>query len=318
MAKYSLKFRLEYVAIRCAAKLLRGMPRELALVCGSRLGQLARWLVPKRRRLAEDNLQRAFPNFDRKQIAALARANFIHFGVSAVEMMRLDLFDAQNGDLERYFDVDLDEMGKAHDLGRGVIMLSGHFGFWEVALFALKQHGYQVDMVVKPMKNPLVDSYFEKLRRVNAHDVLDSRKGARRIIKALEQGNLLAILLDQHISPPGSIPVDFFGRKAYTTTAITNLAMKYQIPVVPTFCQRLKTNRYKLWAEPMILLEGEGEEALRANTQLLTDRIEAGIRSDITQWFWMHKRWRVPPAEPAGEAKEHKQEARGPRPEAKG
>ena len=77
--------------------------------------------------------------------------------------------------------------------------------------------------------------------------------------------------------------------------------MKYKVPVVPTFCQRLDTNRYKLWAEPMLLLEGEGQEALQANTQLLTDKIEAVIRKDITQWFWMHKRWRVPPAQSAEE-----------------
>jgi KDO2-lipid IV(A) lauroyltransferase len=294
MTDISLKFRCEYWLVQRLAALVRWMPRELSLALGGQLGLLAWRLLSKRRKLAKDNLRQAFPQFDRKQIAGLTRANFIHVGISAAEMLRLDLFNAAKGDLDRYFDVDLEEMRKAHALGRGVIMLSGHFGFWEVGSFPLQQHGYQVDLVAKPMKNPLVDGYFKQLRKVYGHDVLDSRKGARRVLKSLQQGHLVAVLLDQHISPPGSIPVDFFGRKAYTTTAITNLAMKYQIPVVPTFCQRLKTNRYKLWAEPMLLLHGQGEAALRDNTQLLTDTLEDGIRNDITQWFWMHKRWRIP------------------------
>lgn len=309
MANHSLKFKLEYAALCLVARLLRGMPRDLALLTGNRLGQLARWLLPKRRRLAEANLQHAFPQFSHKQIAALARANFLHVGVSVAEMLRLDLFDVAKGDVERYYDLEIEELRKAHELGRGVILLSGHFGFWEMGIFPLTQQGYQVDLVAKPMKNPLVDAYFEKLRKAHAHEVINSRNGARQILRALQQGHLVAILLDQHISPPGSVPVDFFGRKAYTTTAITNLAMRYQIPVVPIFCQRLKTNRYRLWAEPMLLLEGEGEDALQANTQLLTDRIEAGIRNDITQWFWMHKRWRTP--------KKHAGEAQDPRSGAK-
>ena len=69
--------------------------------------------------------------------------------------------------------------------------------------------------------------------------------------------------------------------------------MKYQIPIVPVFCLRQEDDRYRTWAEPMLLLEGQGSEAVAANTQLLTDKIEAAVRKDVSQWFWMHKRWRV-------------------------
>jgi KDO2-lipid IV(A) lauroyltransferase len=108
----------------------------------------------------------------------------------------------------------------------------------------------------------------------------------------LQSGRAIGLLLDQHISPPGSVQVDFFGRKAYVTTAITNMAMKYRIPIVPTFCLRRPDNRFDLWIEPLLLLEGEGETALTENTQYLTRIIEQAIRRDPGQWFWMHKRWR--------------------------
>ncbi|MDX2481221.1 MAG: lysophospholipid acyltransferase family protein, partial [Desulfuromusa sp.] len=80
---------------------------------------------------------------------------------------------------------------------------------------------------------------------------------------------------------------------AYTTTAIANMAMKYQIPIVPVFFLRQPDDRYKVWAEPMLMLTGEGEDAVIENTQRLTNIIEAAVRKDVSQWFWMHKRWRV-------------------------
>ena len=196
MTAISLKFRSEYLAIRLAAAVFRRLPRELCIRIGGRLGLLAWMLLTKRRQLAEENLQQAFPEWNWTRVRNMAAANFQHVGVSAVEMLRIDLLGAEKGDLERYFDVDLEEMRKAHALGRGVIMLSGHFGFWEVGSFPLQQHGYKVDLVAKPMKNPLTGHYFDSLRKIYGHDVLDSRKGARRIIKSLQQGHLAAVLLD--------------------------------------------------------------------------------------------------------------------------
>lgn len=299
MAKHSLKFRLEYFAVLMVSKLVRRVPRPIAIMLGSWLGTLAWQILRKRRRLAVENLRRAFPEFDRKQIRGLARANFIHVGISAVDMLRSDMFQPGSKDLERYFDLEgLEHMQKAHDLGRGVIMLSAHFGSWEVIHFPLNEFGFKVDPVAKPMKNPLVGELVTRSRETYGGKELNSRKGARRTLKSLQAGRIVAILLDQHISPPGSIPTRFFGRLGYTTTAITSMAMRYQIPIVPVFCQRLPSYRYKLWAEPMLLLEGEGEEAVNANTQLLTDIIESAVRQDITQWFWMHKRWRVPEDQP--------------------
>jgi KDO2-lipid IV(A) lauroyltransferase len=171
--------------------------------------------------------------------------------------------------------------------------MTGHLGFWELGAFILPKLGIPCDIVAKPMKNPLTDAYLTHIRTQFGSQVLNSRKGARRILKSLQKNRVVGVLLDQHISPPGSVATKFFGRNAYTTSAITNLAMKYQIPVVPVFCLRQDDNRYKVWAEPMLMLKGEGSDAIAANTQMLADIIERAIRKDVSQWFWMHKRWRV-------------------------
>lgn len=294
MTKITLKFRLEYWAVRLIAMLLRRLPRATALKLGGRLGLLAGMLLPRRRKLAEENLRRAFPEWSRRQVQTMAWANFQHVGLCGAEMLRQDMFRSGSGDLEQYFEmVDQHYLQEALALGRGAILLTGHFGFWEAGFFALPETGIKFDAVTKPLKNPLTDEYFTNIREAFGARTLDSRKGARRILKALQEGSSVAILLDQHISPPGSVPTEFFGRMAYTTTAITNMAMKYQIPVVPTFCHRTPENRYKIWSEPMLLLEGKGDAAIARNTQLLTEVIEKVVRRDPAQWFWVHKRWRV-------------------------
>ncbi len=281
--------------MKLVAALMRRLPRETVLTLGGRLGLLAGMLLTKRRKLAEENLRRAFPEWSAQRVATMVWANFQHIGLCGVEMLRLDMFRSGSDDLEQYFEmVDQHYLQEALALGRGVIVLTGHFGFWEAGFFAMPESGFKFDAVTKPLKNPLTDAYFNNIREAFGVRTLDSRKGARRVFKALQEGSSVAILLDQHISPPGSVPTEFFGRMAYTTTAITNMAMKYQIPVVPTFCHRTAANRYKIWSEPMLMLEGEGEDAIVRNTQLLTDKIEEVVRRDPAQWFWVHKRWRVP------------------------
>ena len=285
------KHRLEYVALLAIAPLIRALPRPLALRFGSGIGGLSHWLLRARRALAEDNVRQAFPDWPSQQVSAMVKQNFEHLGMSAVDFLRLDLFTAD--DLEKNFDIQgFEHLHEALAMKRGVILLTGHLGFWEVGNFVFPTLGIPLDNIAKPLKNRLADAYFHRIRTHFGADIINSRKGARQILKSLQAGHAIGLLLDQHISPPGSIQVDFFGRKAYVTTAITNLAMKYQIPIVATFCLRQPDNRYKAWFEPPLLLAGDGEAALTENTQYLTNIIEQAIRRDPGQWFWMHKRWR--------------------------
>lgn len=293
MTRISVKHRIEYLALLIIAALVRSLPRRAALALGRILGRWSMWFLPGRYRLAKDNMTQALPDMDPATIKDNLRKNFEHIGISGVEMLRLDMFKPGSQDLQKYFDIkDLCQLRKALTLKRGVILLTGHLGFWEIGLFVLPELGIPFDVVAKPLKNPLTDRYFERIRKAFGVEVLESRKGARRIIKALQAEHVVGILLDQHISPPGSVATEFFGRKAYTTTAITSMAMKYQIPVVPVFCLRQMDDRYHIWAEPMMILADDGDHAVERNTQLLTDKIEEAIRKDVSQWFWMHKRWR--------------------------
>ncbi len=296
MVSISIKYRAEYLALRIFSALVRCLPRQTALALGQTVGWLLLWVLRSRYRLAKENMSIALPELSAAAIEKNVRKNFEHIGICGVEMLRLDMFKSGGDDLQRYFELlDLHHLEDAIALKKGVIILTAHLGFWEIGQFVFPELGIPFDVVAKPMKNPLSDHFFEELRTSFGTGVINSRKGARRILKSLQEQRVVGILLDQHISPPGSVVTEFFGRKAYTTSAITTLAMKYQIPIVPLFCLRQKDNRYKVWAEPMLILSDDGKDSLAENTQNLTDIIEVAIRKDVTQWFWMHKRWRVKP-----------------------
>lgn len=296
MASVSIKHRTEYFALRVVAAIVRSLPRKGALAFGRVMGRLSMTFLPNRYQMAKENMSLALPEMSASEIETNVRKNFEHIGICGVEMLRFDMFTPGSDDIQRYFDIeDLEPLRDALALKKGVLLLTGHLGFWEIGLFGLPELDIPFDVVAKPLKNPLTDAYFEKIRKTFGAEVLNSRKGARKILKSLAAERVVGILLDQHISPPGSVATEFFGRKAYTTTAITNMAMKYQIPIVPVFCLRQPDDRYKIWAEPMLMLTGEGENAVVENTQRLTNIIEAAVRKDVSQWFWMHKRWRVKP-----------------------
>jgi len=293
MASVSIKHRSEYLALRVAAVIVRRLSRKNALAFGRVLGRLTMRILPNRYRMAKENMTLALPELSASEIEVNVRKNFEHIGICGAEMLRIDMFQLGDEDIDKYITYDgLSLLQEALALGRGVLLLSAHLGFWELGGFALAEKGIQLDMVAKPLKNPLADRYFGDLRKSFGAEILNSRKGARRILQSLRANHAVGIMLDQHISPPGSVMVEFFGRKAYTTTAIANMAMKNQVPVVPVFCLRQPDNSYKVWAEPMLMLTGKGENDVIENTQRLTDIIEAAVRKDVSQWFWMHKRWR--------------------------
>ncbi len=284
---------LEYILFLCIATLIRALPRIAALGLGKKLGQLAQHVQRRRVSIARDNLENAFPEMTAEGITATISEMFEHLGISFIDMLRLDQYRGQK-DFERYFEIKNDEnLTEALELGRGCIVLSGHVGFWEAGAFFLPHLGFTTEVVAKPMHNPLVDDYFSRIRQYNGNRIINSRKGARGILKSLQKNHAVCILLDQHLGGQGSVAAPFFGRPAHTTTIITQMATRYQIPIVAAFSYRLPDNTYQCYFKKMFLLDGDlSEENILANTTLLNQHMEAGIRHDISQWFWLHRRWR--------------------------
>lgn len=288
-----MRYLLEYIPLLAIAHLVRLLPRSGALAFGRRLGTFAMRLQPKRVRIADDNLRHAFPEIPPRERQKIVRQVFGNLGLGFVEMLRLDMFDGKR-DLDRLFTIEgAEHVHAALALGKGCLLLTGHIGFWEAGNFVLPSLGIPAGFVAKPMKNPLVDTYFKRLREHYGTYIIDSRKGARRIVRALQNNHLVGIVMDQHIARKEAVRVLFFGRPAYTTPIIAQIAMKHQVPVIAAFSYRNADNTYRIVISPHFFLTDDMSEAnILASTQLLTEKIEAGVRHDISQWFWIHRRWK--------------------------
>jgi KDO2-lipid IV(A) lauroyltransferase len=288
-----MRYRFEYMLLIMVAAVVRRLPRNAALALGRILGAQGRQLQPERARIADDNLRHAFPEMCPQERNMIVKRVFCDMGVGFVEMLRLDMF-AGLQDLTKYFTIEGEEhLREALAMGKGGILLTGHVGFWEAGNFVFPTLGFQIGSVAKPMKNPLVDAYFRGMRESYGAYVIDSRKGARKIFKALQSNNLVGVLMDQHTVRSRAVRVPFFGRPAYTTPVIAEIAMKYQVPVIPVFGYRNDDNTYHVKISPLLILNRDlSDEGVVSATTLLTKTIEQGIMCDVAQWFWIHRRWK--------------------------
>lgn len=291
MKKRTFKNCLENALFFPLCFFFRRLPRKSALFLGAGFGRVLGCLLSTKRRIAMENMGKAFPEFSETELRQRVDAMFVHIGKSVIEMLRLDLFSEADID-EIFMPSGLENLREAYAFNRGVILLSGHVGFWEVGTFLLPRLGFPADFVAKKMKNPQADKYITRMREAAGGRCIDSKSGARKILRSLSQNKGVAVLIDQHRSTREGVAVPFFGRPASTTPIIARLAMKYQIPVVPIFSYRRSDDRYDFQVQPMFFLKDEPESSVEENTALLTTIIEAAIRKDVTQWLWLHRRWR--------------------------
>jgi KDO2-lipid IV(A) lauroyltransferase len=284
---------LEFIPFFITASLVNFMPRKMALKFGKTLGLLGCHLLSRRHQIATENIRGSFPDMPKKEIDETIEQMFKGLGKSFVEMLRLDHYQSPQ-DLETFFEVfGQENIRKALLLNRGCIILTGHIGFWETGNFLLPKLGFPTGVVAKPMRNVLVDRYFSKKRTAGGSYIINSRKGARAILKALQKNHCVCILLDQHIAGKGSVSVPFFGRMAHTTSIITQMAIRYKVPIVPGFAYRQQNESYRCEFNKMVVLDGElTQQNILDKTAELNHLIEDGIRKDISQWFWLHRRWR--------------------------
>ena len=280
--------------LRGVAGTLRVMPRPIALAAGASLGTLLRW-AGVRRRVARENLERAFPGHDdawRRQVLA---AHYRELGRVAADYARLPAL--ARAPREEVFASWLGEehIHAARARGRGVVFLTGHFGHFELYGAATAQL-MPIAFMVKPLTNPGADAWLRRLRSAAGVDQLPIGAGVRGALKRLKAGGALAMVADQDARRDG-VFVPFFGTPASTPTGPAWLSLASGAPIVFGTCVREADGRYAARFLPPILPEGEPGDA-RAVLDL-TRRHTALLEHAITQrpesWFWLHKRWKTAP-----------------------
>jgi len=293
-----LRHYLEYAGLRLALFLLDrlSLPAAEALAC--RVADLWYACNVSRRWTAIDNILRSGIAADRQAAAAIARASFRHFAVLVVESLRTgEAFNESNWREKVELDISPTAMDLLGKPGQGVILVSGHLGNWEVAA-QLLSYIKPVVGITRDMNNPYTDRIVQERKPRNRftltpkHDV-----DAGRLLTALKQGNLLALLIDQHASRHGMM-VDFFGTPASTHTSPALLHLITRAPICFGYCLRTGPMKYKLKAVDPIVHQptGRRNEDVRAVLEKLNRLLEDAIRQAPDQYLWGHRRWREAPA----------------------
>ncbi|MGA2232659.1 MAG: lysophospholipid acyltransferase family protein [Tepidisphaeraceae bacterium] len=295
---------LQYLALRWVAMILHCFPVEANLRTASLLGDIMFKVDTKHRERAMGNLRRSFPDMPEEVCREMARRSMRQLFIFFVEM----LFTTRLVRLDTWREyVELKNFQKTLELlldkRRGVILLTGHYGNWEILGYCLATLGFPTTSVARPLDNPYVNDYVLGVRERRGQRIINKSGATMEVTAVLEKHGTVGFIADQNAGHKGLF-VDFFGRKASTYKSIGLLAMEYKAPVVVGYARRFENRfRFRVAAQDIIYPEDweNQDDPLRYITQRYTKAIEDFVREDPGQYLWVHRRWK---SRPKGEVAE--------------
>lgn len=276
---------------------LARLPVTFGLWLGRRLGDLAYWTVAGRRAVVRRNLDLAFGR-DRTadELRWLCRRNFQHLGMTLTEVATF-LFTPPSVLLSRVSVEGMEHLRSAMARGKGALLLTAHFGNWELLAAAHVLTGFRLSVVARPPDQPALERIAARLRARSGVQLINKRRALPEVLSALRSQRMVGILLDQNASRREGVFVSFFGVPASTSKGLALLALKTGAPVVPVFIHREADGRHRVIVDPPVRLRltGDRERDVLEATAAFTRIIEDKIRRWPEQWFWVHRRWKTRP-----------------------
>lgn len=290
------KEKIQAAALRLFLNVLSVVPRPCLAGFAGPLGRVWHALDPYHRRIARENMARAYGNeMSKAAVARTVRANFVQTVRMALELPSLLCMDRKN--LDRYVTFSgAHHLEEAMARGRGILFLTGHLGHWEMmALSVPLRFGLRVNVMARPLDFQPLDRVLTEIRSRTGNRVVDKDDSARKVQQLLVGNQAIGILLDQNASFYEGVYVPFFGRLACTNRGLAAFALRYRAEVIPAFNIRQSDGRYRvIFAPPLdVVRSGNVRRDLVVNTERFNRVIESFIRRAPEQWFWVHRRWRI-------------------------
>jgi KDO2-lipid IV(A) lauroyltransferase len=262
------------------------------------LARLLYWLVPLRRRVVLDNLRRVYGDaVDAEEITRLAQAHYGHLGRLLWEFLWYPWLSRRRK-LAMVRVEGLDDLLAAHAQGKGVLILTGHFGNFEVStsagLASFPQAQGRFHFVRRPIRPAWLDALVTRRFRKVGFGVLPKRGGLDAILDRLAAGDLVVFPFDQHAQRKDGVMVEFFGHPAGTFRSLAVIALSTGAPVVPASSWRQSDGRHVLRFEAPLQAvdDADVDEAIRLSTRTFNRALELLIVRRPEQWWWVHRRWK--------------------------
>ncbi len=279
---------IEYGLALGVLKSLEWAPAPLAQGLARVYARLLDLAIPRLRRVARDNLSMALPGANHSEIIdgvfrSIARLLVTFAKFPSIRRDNVERWIRWEG--REHFD-------DAIRAGRGVLFATAHLGNWELSAFAHALLAAPMNVVVRPLDNPLIDALVERRRSLSGNRPIFKKDYARAILKALAANEEVGILVDQNASPDSGVFVDFFGVAACAGTGLAKLAAHSGATVIPGFALWEEAERrYVLRFYPPVPMTGD----VARDTQAVQQRLEEVIRQYPDQWLWIHRRWKTRP-----------------------
>jgi KDO2-lipid IV(A) lauroyltransferase len=301
-ADASARERAEFAVVWLFVHVLRTLPRGLARMVGAMIGGVAFRGLGRLRRVGVQNLELAFPEKRVAERERILRREYRNLGYLLAEFCQMPGYTADGA--SRFIRYEgLENYRQARDRGKGVLVLTGHLGAWELSSFYHSLMGMPMGMVIRRLDNPLVDAFVNRVRCLHGNRVIHKDDFARGLIASMRAGETVGILMDTNMTPPQGVFVPFFGVEACTASGMARIALKTGAAVVPGFLLWEEDEQkyvLRFGEEVAVTSTGDAEADALANTARFTEVIEGYIRRYPEQWLWMHRRWKTRPAGETG------------------
>jgi KDO2-lipid IV(A) lauroyltransferase len=288
-----LKNILEYILFLLLSYFCRILGLNLSRKFASVIGFVFYYLIPIRKDVVLDNLKHAFPELSENKIKQLAYKNYKSFSITLVEILYMPAMNET--EIKKVIIFENTEILKKHFKDEnGIILLSGHFGNWELGAISIGINlKKKIFLVAKPQRNTYVNSWMDNQRTKYTNQIIPLGISVKNVYTALKNKQIIGLAADQR-GPEDSIKLEFFGRKTSVYTGPAVLSLKTNSPLIYGLAVRQKDNSYKAAFEEISKenLPDNYDEKVKILSERILKYLEKIIREYPEQWFWMHKRWK--------------------------
>ena len=298
-ARNDLLDRLVYLALRVVSMAVHSWGVGVALELAKAVGTAMYVLDARHRARAMGNLRRSFPEMSERTLRKMAHRSMQALCMLGIEVLfttrliRVDTFS-------RYIKMG-DGFREVLNLllrkDQGLIMLTGHYGNWEILGYTMASLGFPTVAIARPLDNPYVSEFVFGVRERNGQRIIDKKGATTEVLEVLGNRGTVGIIADQNAGKKGLF-VDFFGRKASTYKSIALLAMQFEVPIAIGYARRINDRFQFECACQDIIYPADWKDrpdAMKYITQRYTKAIEDFVRKDPGQYLWVHRRWKTRP-----------------------
>ncbi len=290
----TLAHRVEFALARGLEAAVSALPERTAHGLGAAAGALVDAPLSIRRETVEENLRNAFPDATDEWIRKTGHAAYVHLGREAAAILRLSKLDPA-AVVERTEPSGWDELQEALGEKKGVLLVTGHFGNWEIAAAAVAARGIPIAAIVRRQGNRLVNARLEGMRRALGVETIYQSEAPSKVPRILRRNGVVGIVGDQDARRAG-VFVPFFGRLASTHRGPALFALRLGAPVFACTARRLPGPQVRYAVEGTrvpVARTGDLDADVVALTAELARRLEAAVRRAPEQYFWFHRRWKT-------------------------